>query len=115
LTERYSGRQSSRLLIAGDEFHVLNTAAVGNRDGADDGSCVQFPKAESVSVLDTERRFQDGDRDDEVGCQHHVVLEIDAQTMGRELLAQNVESSRDVFGPLVNNVEVGVRLDESAG
>ena len=35
--------------------------------------------------------------------------------MWRELLGQDVERALDVLGPLVDDIEVGVRLDEAAG
>lgn len=64
-------------------------------------------------MFDPEGWLQDRDRHDKVGCQDEVVLKIDAETVGRELLAEDVEHAGDIFRPLVDDVVVGIRFDET--
>lgn len=115
LAEVDGGGEGGALRVARDELDVLDAAAVGDGDGAEDGAGLQVPQAQSVGAQDLERRLEDAERHDEVGCQDDVLVPVDAQAVRAELLAQDVEQARNVFGPLVDDVEVGVGLDEAAG
>lgn len=110
------GSDSSALLVARDEFDVLDTLAIGDGDRADDLAGAQLPQAEGVGLLDTVdgSRLEDGDWDDEVRGQDDVVLEINGEAMGAELLAENIEGGRNIFGPFVDDVEIGIGFDETA-
>lgn len=112
------GRGERRaLLVARDELDVLDALAVGDSDGGDDLAGVERPQAERVGLLDAERRdgLEDGHGDDKVRGQHDVVLKVDAQAVGAELLAEDVERALDILGPLVDDVTAGVSLDQAAG
>ena len=102
--------------VSGDELDVLNAGAVGDRDGGDDLAGGKFPEAQCVGLLDAGCRggLEDGDGYDEVAGQYDVLVEVDAQAVGRELLAKDVEGRADIFGPLVDDVEVCIGFDEAA-
>ena len=86
---------------------------IGNSDGADDLAGGKLPQTKSVRTLDTESRLEDSDRDNEVRSEDDVLLEINGQTVRRELLSENVECAVHIFGPLVDNVKVRVGLDQA--
>lgn len=65
-------------------------------------------------MANTGTGLQDSNGLDEVGGENELALPVDAQTVGRELLAEDVESALYIFGPLVDNVVVGVSLHETA-
>lgn len=60
-------------------------------------------------------RLQDSNRLDEVGSQDELLLPIDAKSVGRELLLKNVEGSLHILRPFVNDVKIGISLNETAG
>lgn len=103
------------LLVAGDELDVLNTGAVGDGDGRDDGPVLEVPEPESRSLLDAESGLENAERHNKVRSQDDLLLKVDAEAVGVELLAENVEGALNIFGPLVDDVTSGVRLDEAAG
>lgn len=107
--------QGGGFLVTGDEFDVLDSAAVGDGDCADDGARFEVPETESVCSLDTGGWLEDGERDDEIRSKHDIIGEIDGQSVRRELLLENVQGACDVFGPFVDDVEVCVGFDESTG
>ena len=115
LTRANGSSDGSSLLVTGDKFDVLNTLTVGDGDGGENLAAIEVPKTESVSPLDTSSGLKDGQRDDEVRGEDELVLPVDAQTMGRELLLKDVESALGVLRPLVENVTLGVSLNETAG
>lgn len=106
--------EGSVIGVSGDELHVLDSAAVGDGDCGDDGVGVEIPETESVGVLDSQRRFEDGDGHDEIGCEANAFFVIYGEAVGRKLRAQNVESSIDVIGVLVDDVEVRIKFYEAA-
>lgn len=125
--------QRGTLLVARDELDVLDTSTVGDADGADDLAAGQGPEAESVSLLNAEGRdrLENAQRHDKVGCQDDVLLEVNAQTVRGELRSENVEllesarssgskimrqnySALNILRPLVDDVALGVGLDETA-
>lgn len=65
-------------------------------------------------MLNAKGRLQDGDRDNKVRSENKVLFPIDAETVRAELFTQNVERAWHIFGPLVNDVEVRVGLNETA-
>jgi hypothetical protein len=117
LTWSDGGRERCRFLVAGDELDVLDALAVGDGDCADDFAAAEFPEAQGVGFLDAGDGggLQDCYWDYEVGCEDDVLVEVDGEAVGRELLAENVERGAYVFGPLVDDVEVGVCLDKTTG
>lgn len=95
----------------------MDTLAVGDGDGGNDLAGVEFPEAEGVGTLDpkSRSRLKDRDGNDEVGCENELLVPVDGKTVRRELLAENVKGGLDIFGPLVDDVEVGISFDETSG
>jgi hypothetical protein len=110
-----SSSKSSGLRVARNELDVLDTLTIRDSDSGDDLATIEFPQTESVSLLDADgaSRLEDGDRDNKVGSQYDLLIEVDGQTMGRELLAEDVEGRLDIFWPFVDDVEVGISLNET--
>lgn len=125
--------QSGTLLVAGDELDVLDTSAVGNGDGADDLAAGQSPEAKSVGLLNAEGRdgLENAQRHDKIGSQYDILLKVNAQTVRSELRSENVEllesvksskskriwetySALNILRPLVDDVTLGVGLDQTA-
>lgn len=61
-------------------------------------------------MLDSQAGLQDGDGNNEVRCQHDVLLPVDTEAVGGELLAQDVECAGDILGPFVDDVVVLICL-----
>ena len=99
-----SGGESSGVLVAWDELDVLDTGTVGNGDSADDLAGIEFPKAESISLLDSKRRgrLENGDGNNEVRGEDELLVPVNGETVWAELLAENVQGGTNIFGPLVN-------------
>lgn len=108
-----SSGDGSRLLVSWDEFDVLNATTIGNSDGVGDSTVRKPPEAKSIGSLNTKSRLENGDRNDKVRGKDQIVLKIDGETVGRELLAENVQGAFDVFRPLVDDVVVLVGLDQA--
>lgn len=66
-------------------------------------------------MTNTQGRLQDSNRLHEVRSQDQLLLPVDTKTVGRELLAQNVEGTLDVLGPLVDDVKIGISLNKTTG
>ena len=64
-------------------------------------------------MLDAQGRLENGQGNDEVAGKKDVALPVDAQAVRRELLPKDVERTGNIFGPLVNYVEVAVRLHKT--
>lgn len=111
------GSKSSGFRIVGDELDVLDPSAIRDGNRGDDLARAEFPEAKRISFLDAgnARGLEDRDGHDEVGCQDDVVLEVDGQAMRAELLAEDVEGRGNILGPLVDDVELGISLNEAAG
>lgn len=60
-------------------------------------------------------RLQDGDGFDEIRSENELLLPVNAQSMRRELLTQNVEVALHILGPFVDDVKVGISLNETTG
>jgi hypothetical protein len=114
LTGVDGGCDGGVVLVTWDELDILDTSTVGDGDGVDDGAAVVVPETESVGVKDLGEGLENSGGNDEVGGQDEVSLNVDGQTVGRELLAKDVEKARNVFGPLVNDIVVGIDLNETA-
>jgi len=111
------GSKSSGFRIVGDELDVLDPSAIRDGNRGDDLARAEFPEAKRIGFLDAgnARGLEDRDGHDEVGCQDDVVLEVDGQAMRAELLAEDVEGRGNILGPLVDDVELGISLNEAAG
>lgn len=59
--------------------------------------------------------FQDRDGFDEIRSENKLLLPVNAQSMRRELLAQDVESALHILGPFVDDVKIGISLNETTG
>lgn len=60
-------------------------------------------------------RLQNSNRLDEVGSQDELLLPIDAKSVRRELLLKDVEGTLHILRPFVNDVKVGISLNETTG
>ena len=96
-------------------FMESGEAYVGDGDGRQNLASREVPETKSISILSAQARLEDAKRDNEIRGQDKILLEVDGEAVGRELLAENVESALDILGPLVDDVEVGISLDETAG
>lgn len=96
LTESDSCSNSCAFCVAGDELDVLDTATVGDGDGADDLAGGESPETESVGGLDTESWLQGGEWDNEVGGQDDVLVKVNGETVGAKLILENVGSSCNI-------------------
>lgn len=107
--------ESGRLWVSGDKLDVLDASTVGNGDGGDDGAVRQLPQTEGVGPLNAKSGLQDAERDHEVRSQDDVVIPVNGETMGIELLPKNVEGALNIrhSRPLVDNVTCGISLDEA--
>jgi hypothetical protein len=114
LAEVHCCCEGGALGVSWDELDVLNSTTIWDFNRADDSSGWQVPEAESVGMLDSQAGLQDGDRNDEVRCQDDVLLPVDTETVGRELLAENVECASDILGPFVDDVVVGICFYEAS-
>lgn len=65
-------------------------------------------------MSDLRDRLQDSDGLDKVRSQNELLVPVNAQSMGRVLLPQDVQSALDIFGPLVNDIKVFISLDQTA-
>lgn len=113
LSEVDGGGDGSRLLVTWDELDVLDTATVGDGQGADDGAAVEVPQTQGVGVDNARAGLQDGDRDDEVRGENQVVLPVDGETVGGKGLAENVDGAGQILRVLSDDVEVLIGLDEA--
>lgn len=59
--------------------------------------------------------FQDRDGFDEIRSENELLFPINAQSMRRELLTQNVEGTLYILRPFVDDVKVGISLNETTG
>ena len=66
-------------------------------------------------MTDTQGRLQNSNRLHKVRSKDQLLLPVDAQTVGRELLTQDVEGTLDILWPLVNDVKIGISLNETTG
>lgn len=66
-------------------------------------------------MLNTKGWFQDRDRNNEIRGKNEVLFPINTKTVWAELFAEDVQCSSDVLGIFVDDVEVGIGLDEAAG
>lgn len=88
---------------------------VRNSDSRDDLARLEIPKAKSISLLDTKSRLQNRDRNNKVRSKNNVLIKVHTQSVRRELLSKNVKSTLNILRPLVDDVTIGISLDQSAG
>lgn len=71
----------------------MDTAAVGDLNGGDNLAVIKAPEAESVGFLDTKGgdRLENAQGHDKIGSEDNVLLKVDRQAVGAELLFKNVE------------------------
>jgi len=108
------GGKGGRFGVARDELNVLDAGAVGDVDRGDDGLGVDVPESESAGLLDAEGGLEDRVGDDEIRSESNALLKVDAQAVGRKLLAKDVESAVDILGPFMDDVASLVSLNETA-
>lgn len=113
LSEVDGGGDGGGLLVAGDELDILDTATVGDGQGADDGALLEVPQAESVGVDDACAGLEDGDGDDEVRGEDQVGIPVDGETVGGKGLPEDVDGAGQILRVLSDDVEVLVGLDEA--
>lgn len=130
LAEMDSSSDSSRFRVSRNELDILDTTSltllvqrkkgqdesetyVRNGDGVENLLGVQIPQTKRVCMSDLRDGLQDSDRLDKVRGQNELLLPVNTQSMGRVLLSQNVQSALYILRPLVNDVEVGISLDQT--
>jgi hypothetical protein len=128
----HSSSKRSGLGVAWNELDVLNAstldrcqrllrcegclgAHIRNSNGADDLTAGKIPKSQGVGMLDTSGGLKDSDWDDKVRSEDDVLLPVNREAVWRELLAQDVQDSWHILRPLMDDVEVCVRLHETTG
>jgi hypothetical protein len=111
-----SSSKCGRFLVTGDELYVLDAGAVGDGDSAEDLARAELPEAQRVRLHNARGAsgFEDRDGYNEVRGEDDVVLVIDGEAVGRELLAEDVQRGGYIFGPLMDDVEVGIGFNEAA-
>lgn len=87
---------------------------IRNSQGVENLLRIQIPKTKRVGTTNTQTRLEDTDRFHKVRGENELVLPVDAETVRRELLSQDVEGTLHIFGPLVDDIEVGICLDETS-
>lgn len=90
-------------------------AYIRNGKSAEDLSRVQIPETQCIGMADSETGLQDSNRLDEVRSQNELLLPIDTKSVRRELLLKNVEGALHILGPFVDDVEIGISLNETTG
>lgn len=95
-------------------FVALEDTHLGDGDGRDDGASVEVPQAQGIGLLDTKSGLENGDGNDKVRGENNLLVKVDAEAVGRELLAENVEGTLDILGPLVDDVATGISLNKTA-
>ena len=88
---------------------------IRNRQRTNNTPLPQIPKPQRIRALLARSRLQNAQRHDKIARQNHVLVPIDCQPVGGELLAEDVERAGDVLGMLGDDVVVCVCLDEAAG
>jgi hypothetical protein len=88
---------------------------VGDGKSTENLSGVQIPKAKGIGMAHTKTGLQDSDGLDEVGSENELLLPVNTQSVRRELLTKNVEGSLNILGPFVDDVKIGIGLNETAG
>lgn len=114
LPKANGSRYCSTLLVSWNELDILDTAAVGDLNAVQDCAGVEIPKADAVASNDAGTWLEDGDGNDEVGSEDVAVLEVDGETVGRELAVEHAQHAWNIFWPLVDDVVVCVGFDETS-
>jgi hypothetical protein len=114
LARANSGGKGSRLGMSRDELDVLDTTSIWEVNCGDDLAVVETPETKGGGLLDAECGLEDGQRHNIVRCKHDVVFPVNAQAMGTELFAQDIESPLNILGPLVNDITFGIGLNETS-
>lgn len=69
----------------------MNETYVRKGDRVDNLTVVERPEPERVCPLNAERWLENGDGNDKVTGQDDVLVKVNIQSMGTELLAQDVQ------------------------
>lgn len=83
--------KSSGFGMTGDKFYVLDAIAIGNSDGGNNAAVVKIPETESRGADDSGSGLQNGQRDNVVGCEDYTGIEVNGETMRRELFSKDVK------------------------
>ena len=95
------------------QIKVQGLAYIRDGESAENLSRVQIPETQCIGAADSETWLQDSNRLDKVRSQNELLLPIDTESVRRELLFKDVESAFHILGPFVNDVKVGISLDET--
>lgn len=88
---------------------------VRNSDSRDNLARLEIPKAKCISLLNTKSRLQNRDRNNKVRSKDNVLVKVHTQSMRRELLSKNVKSTLNILRPLMDDVTIGISLDQTTG
>lgn len=113
LAKMHGRGECGALGVAGDELDVLDSAAVWDGDGGDDGPGGEAPETQRVCLLDAVGGLEDGQGDDEIRGQDDVLVKVDAQTVRGELFAKNVEKTVHVLWPFVEDVALSISFRQA--
>lgn len=93
---------------------VLTRAThVRNSDSRDNLARLEIPKSKCISLLNTKSRLQNRDRNNKVRSKNNILVKVHTQSVRRELLSKNVKSTLNILRPLMNDVTIGISLDQS--
>lgn len=95
---------------------VLTRAThVGNSDSRDNLARLEIPKSKCISLLNTKSRLQNRNRNNKVRSKDNVLVKVHTQSMRRELLSKNVKSTLNILRPLMDDIAIGISLDQATG
>lgn len=88
-------------------------AYIGNGNGVEDFLRVKIPQTERGCMANSRTGLQNTDGLHEVRGQDKLLVPVNAQSVRRVLLAKNVQGALNILRPLMNDVEVGIRLNQT--
>lgn len=87
---------------------------IRNSNGVENLLGVKVPQTKRVCMANSKTGLQDTDGLNKVRGKNEFLLPVNAQSVRRVLLVQNVEVAFHILGPLVDDVEVLVGFNQTA-
>lgn len=103
-------------MLAASGFIIYHQAGTYIRDSesAQDLARLKIPKTQSIGVANTQRWLQDSNRLDKVRCQNVSSVPVNAETVGRKLISENIQQTINILRPFMDDIEVLVGLNQTA-